>query len=130
VRYERAAEHERYGGVEERKGKRRREEREIGWATIVLEDVVLIGARGLHDGTSNLRQRTAQCTGHLVRHYVQRRVFHFGDHERVTGRQGVDVEEGVDVLVLVDLEGRDFARHDLLEEVVEERHRVEGPRRL
>ena len=41
-----------------------------------------------------------------------------GNHEKMGGRLGVDVVEGIDLLVLIDLVGRNLTRRNLTEQTV------------
>ena len=83
---------------------------------VVLEDVVGGGAGRPHHRPAEPRQHAADGGGRLVRELVELRPALLGDHQRVPRRERADVEEGEDVVVLVDLVAGDLPGEDLVED--------------
>jgi len=84
----------------------------MGVGAVVLEDVECLCAGGLKNGAADARQDAADRGGGLVGECVECRGGFLGDDKDVAGAERVDVEEGEDVVVLVDAMAGDFAADD------------------
>jgi hypothetical protein len=88
----------------------------VGCGTVVLEDVVRIGAGHLQNGARDSREDASERGRLFVGELVQERfALLFGDDEDVAFAQRADVEEGQYPVVLVDFVARDRSVDDFVE---------------
>jgi hypothetical protein len=85
---------------------------------VVLQHVETVGAAGVHDGSAEAPQGSANSHRPIFRQLVQEFRMMAGYHDRVAGRQGLDIQKGQDVFVLIDTLARDFAADDFAEDAV------------
>lgn len=83
---------------------------------VVLEDVVLLHARDLGDGAAEPREHAPDGRHLLVAELVDVGLLLLGDDQGVPPAERADVEEGEDVLVLVDLVAGDLSAEDFAED--------------
>jgi len=89
-----------------------------GVGAVVLEDVVGVGAGDFHDGLGDLWERGAEGGGVGAVELVEGDDGAFGDDDGVSLAEWVDVEEGEDLVVLVDFVAGEFAGDDLGEDAL------------
>lgn len=83
-----------------------------GVGAVVLQDVDRFGPGDLLEGPHDAGQDLAHRRGVLVGQGVDGLGRLLGDHQGVALAQRVDVEDGDDMVVLIDFVGRDFAADD------------------
>ena len=90
---------------------------------VVLEDVVGGGSSDGADRSTEPWEHSAQGRGGVVGEFPERRLLLLGNQEHVSTAEGADVQEGEDMIVLMDAMAGDLAGKDLREDG----HEAPGP---
>jgi hypothetical protein len=88
----------------------------MGGGSVVLQDVAIVAAGGGGDGATQAREDAADGGGRVVGEFGEGGLGFFGDDQGVAGGEGIDIEEGQDVGVLVDFVAGDLALDDAVED--------------